>query len=148
MRVRVTSSTLVALYTWGAGGIRGELGAQGLFPTLGLSSTGPKSSCPRKRMTSHSPQWRWQGLNPGESLMRGKRSSFHLGILGGDPGWGPMLWVIPTCSAGAGCSGPTEFPRPHRAFRAHRLLCLSLHVGGCGEGAEFLGLVSYPSPHH
>lgn len=47
MRVRVTSSTFMALYTWGAGGT-GELGAQSLFPTLSLTSTGPKS-CPQNR---------------------------------------------------------------------------------------------------
>ena len=85
MRVRVTSSTLVALYTWGAGGTQGELGAQSLLPTLSLTSTGPKSSCPQGQTGSRSPQWRGRGLNPGESLMRVKCSWLHLG----DPGVGP-----------------------------------------------------------
>lgn len=83
MRVRVTSSTLVALYTWGAGEIR-RWGLS-LFPTLSLPSIGCKSSC-EEQMRSHCPQWRrWWGLNPGESLMKGKWSSFHLSTLGGEP---------------------------------------------------------------
>lgn len=57
--------------------------------------------------------------------MRGQSPSLHLGKLGGGPG----LREIPTCSAGAGRSGPAEFPWSHRASGAHGLLCLSLHVG-------------------
>lgn len=111
--------------TPGERGGHGELGAQSLLPTLSLTSRGPTSSCPQGRMSSRSPQWRWRGLNPEESLMRGQSPSLHLGKLGGGPG----LREIPTCSAGAGRSGPAEFPWSHRASGAHGLLCLSLHVG-------------------
>lgn len=99
MRVRVTSSTLVALYTWGAGGTQAELRAQSLSPTLSLTGTEPKPSSPPGQTGPRPPQWRrWQGLNHGDSVTKGK-CSFYLGNLGrgwcrGDPYVLGRAWAL------------------------------------------------------
>lgn len=119
--------------TPGEQGGHGELGAHSLSPTLGLASTGPKACCPQGQVRSRSPQWRQRGLNPRESLTRGNAPRFILVIRVG------ACAVSDPC----GLSGVhTGLPEPVDCSVSPSTR------GGCGEGAEFLGLVSYPSPHH
>lgn len=72
-------------------------------------------------------------MNPRESLMRGNAPRFILAIRVG------------VCAVGDPCGlsrGHTGLPEPMDCSVSPSTW------GGCGEGAEFLGLVSYPSPHH
>ena len=115
--------------TPGEQGGHGELGARSLFPTFSLT----KASCLQGQVRSHSLQWRRWGLNPRVSLMRGNAPRFILVI------------QVGVCAVGDPCGlsrGHTGLLEPGDCS-----VCPSTW-GGCGEGAEFLGLVSYPSPYH